>query len=267
MPPEPPPPPRRVKRTNAFGVFFFRLFISPHVIIGIGLLFAMAGIVIWQLAGKETEVTAIRIWEGQTQKGGTTRHVEYGNPVSGKLEQASINKTEYARLATIMPQGKIIPPKEEKNTHPKVRLKTLVVGKWNYTDVIEQGSSGWKRVGLVWAFGGFWNLIMGFAVLAAFVIPAREKKLHRIGIAVPGKITVKTTGRGSKGRTRYLLAYSYTPVGESARDASTELAGDEQDVTLAEWNAANEGDEIWVLHWPGKVQPSVIYGLGPYIVQ
>jgi hypothetical protein len=146
-------------------------------------------------------------------------------------------------------------------------VKTLRVGRWAYYDVINVGTSRWKRVGAIWAFGAFWNALLSVFVYLAFVRPERQKRLIRDGQATLGRIVSKRVSKGEDS-TRHILTYAFNPSATSmTRRSAGDEANAEQDVDPAEWADALEGDEVWVLHWQGRAKPSALYGYGPFVVE
>jgi hypothetical protein len=265
----PPPAPREVKRRAGaqFGLWAIRLFILPHTLFGIALLGAMLFLPIWQLCGTESMAPATRAWASSTRRS-TNYQVEYVDPVTGKLRQrGGLARVEFDRIAKLLRIQDAARTSVDADTKPSpvpvVRVKTLKIGQWHYSDVIAAGSSGWKAVGGVWAMGLFWNAIIGVFAFMVYVQPWRQWRLRRNGEASPGRIVEKRTMSGSKGRRRYVLKYAFSPGARSGRNRpGGEESIAEQDVTKSAWDAASEGDEVWVLHWPGKAKPSALWEMG-----
>ena len=266
----PPSAPREFKRRPGalIGLWGLRLFILPHTLVGIGLLGAMLFMPLWQMLGTTSMTPATRVWttSSNTKTTKTSYHVEYRDPVSGKLKETGIGRAEFDRLSKLLPVKNAEPVQKSSVVAPAARVtaKSLKVGQWHYTDVIDAGSSGWKTVGFIWLFGLFWNAIVSVFAFMIYVQPWRDKRLRRDGDASPGRIIEKRTAKGNKGRTRYLLKYAFSPRGGMSlrRRPSEEETTAEEDVSKDEWEAAAEGDEVWVLHWPGRAKPSALWGVG-----
>jgi hypothetical protein len=234
---------------------------------------AMVLMPIWVTRGTLSTQTALRVWEEGGDDG--SYHVWYTHPVSGKpTANSSISKEEYRRLQKKVPGG--WPTYAEQQAMlagnfakpaATVTVRTLPVGRWAYFDVINVGTTGWRRVWAVWGAGAFWNVITLPFVYLAYVQPERKKRLFRDGQATLGRIVSKETSKSDDG-TRYSLKYAFDPSSSGSRRASStgNETTAEQDVDLREWEDALEGDEVWVLHWPGRAKPSTLYGYGPYVV-
>jgi len=250
---------------------FFRLFILPFALVGIGALAAMVFMPIWVTRGTLSTQAVVRAWEQRGED--TSYHVRYVHPISGKANaKSSISRAEYRRLATHVPTGRRTPAEEALEVGnvatpaATVTVRTLPVGRWAYYDVINAGTTGWKKVWAVWAFGAFWNAVTSLFVYLAFVKPARTKRLYRDGQATLGRIVSKRISK-SDDTTRHILEYAFDPSSSPSRRAAAGNAlTAEQDVDQREWEDALEADEVWVLHWPGRPKPSTLYGYGPFVV-
>jgi hypothetical protein len=220
--------------------------------------------------GTTSAAPVTRAYTSTSSKNRTTYYVEYVDPSppakTKRTKRDSIGRAEYERLLHALSASNRTEPASRPTTAPAptVNVKTLQVGRWHYTGLIEPGSSGWKTVGLVWLFGLFWNAIVGLFAFGVYVVPWKDKRLRRDGEASPGRIVQKRTAKGSKGTTRYILTYTFTPTtgfGTRPRPGDPQVT-EEQVVARTEWDAASEGDEVWVLHWPGKLKPNVLWGMG-----
>jgi hypothetical protein len=272
-PTSPPPAPRGVRRRAgaAVGVWAIRLFILPHVCVGVFLILAMVFMPVWALAGKESTAAVTRAWTTRS-KNSTTYRIAYVDPTDGRTTRDdSVSRKEFDRLSRLLPTrgtAETQAVEADPNDAPAATttVRSLGVGAYTYRGVVEPGASGWGTVGFVWLFGLFWNGIVSVFFFAVYVGPFRDKRLHRHGESTLGRITGKTTRRGSKGGTRYVLKYAFTPsrrgITERTRDVG-EATG-EYTVERSQWEETAEGDEVWVLHWPGRAKPSALYGYGPY---
>src|SRR5690349_15874354 len=86
----PPPAPRDVPRrtANVVGLWVMRLFILPHVLVGLGLLVAMVFMPLWQSYGTTSAAVVKRVYTSTTtlsarsgSKIRTVYHVEYFDPL------------------------------------------------------------------------------------------------------------------------------------------------------------------------------------------
>jgi hypothetical protein len=271
-PPPPPPAPRSVRRRPgaAVGLWAIRLFILPHTCVGVGLIAAMVFMPFWVLAGTDTTTTVTRVWTTRS-KNTTSYRIEYTDPADGRsTREDTVTGQEYERLSRLLKTPGAVDAVEADPTLPPaaaLKVRSLRIGPYTHRGVIEPGASGWGTVGVVWLIGLFWNGIVSIFFYLIYVAPMREKRLHRNGDATLGRITGKTTRRGQKGGTRYVLKYTFTPPRRGISERSRRDDGEsssEYVVERAQWDAAAEGDEVWVLHWPDRAKPNVLYGYGSY---
>ena len=117
---------------------------------------------------------------------------------------------------------------------------------------------------MVWLFGALWNAVVSVFFYMAYVAPARKLRLQRHGEASLGRIVAKRTEEG-EGSAVYILEYAFVPGRRDARRVVGDETKDKQTVEKREWDDVVEGDEVWVVHWPGRPKPSALYGVGPFV--
>jgi hypothetical protein len=265
-PTRPPPAPREARRRFGanFGIWAIRLFILPHMLAGAFFLFAMLAMPAWVLSGQNTTTPVTRVWS-DVSKGKTYYRLAYIDPATGKPSgQSTIDRAEYERLSKLLATSRPVEADPNAPSPPMVTVHTLGTGTFSHSEVLMPGESGWKTVGLIWLFGLFWNGILSFFVFAVWVGPHQERNLYRDGEATLGRLTAKSTARRSKGGTTYLLTYAFTPSRGGMMPKSSAEASGKQTVEKNEWERASEGEAVWVLHWPGKDKPSLLYGHGSF---
>jgi len=250
--------PRRVRRRhwyNGVGVWFTRLFILPHILVGAGLALAIPGRAIWRVAGTDIDGVATQISIHHSSKGGTSYSMTYNYRWNGIVRSASrsINSTQFSRL-----QGGNRIVKNQADIHVPVRVRTAGIGRFVYAEPILEGDNEAGNFFLMFFMAAFWNGITWIFGYLFWISPWRIHRLYKKGTPALGTITDKTTTRGGKGSTYYNLLYEFeTPATGKAKGKQT--------VSFAQWDQAHIGDEVTVLHWEGKAKPSVIYEYGPYI--
>jgi hypothetical protein len=248
--------PRRLKakRPQAMGcgLWFGRLFILPHMIIGAVMIVCLILSPFWVLLGKDTEAQVVRRWTTRGDNS-TGYHVEYvyrhgGDELRG---ESKVSRGFYDALKRL----------DDKNVEAEgpphtVRVRHLGVGRLRYADALEEGESGWKVVGFLLLITPFWNGITGVFVALFWVVPWRSKRVYRWGKAVRGTITGKHTGSGTP--VRHKLEYEFgLPDGRKVRGRMS--VSDASD-----WNDATVGEPVTVLYLGRNGRRSVVYEYGDF---
>jgi hypothetical protein len=256
LPPELTAHYRRVRRRAGVGgwVFaaFLRIFILPHTLVGIGLLFAMPASILWAVAGHDHVGAVERLWV-TTHKRTQSYHVEYvydlpaDGPLAGprRCSQTTVNRSVYDTLNSL--------PRGQRTVH----VRALGVPPLFYDDVIDGRGGAWRVVGFTWLFGTFWCGIVSLFAYAIYVSPWLTRRLYRSGTAVRGTIASKRMTYG-KTVTRLVTFRFQTPDGRT-HTGEMACAG-----SVAEWDAAGAGDPVTVLYDPRRPKRSIAYEFGPY---
>ena len=249
--------PRRVRRRHwyqAIGIWFLRLFIAPHMIIGTVLLLCVPGRVIWLVAGHDIEGTATQLSRSHSRKNGDSYTLAYTYKLNGttKSSTRSITDAQFAQLL-----GGERPRTDRATVHIPIRVRTAGVGPWVYAEPILDGDEQWRSFALLVVGALFWNAILSIFVWFAWISPWRTRRLYRMGTPVEGKITGKGM-HSTKRTTFYDLGYEFTAADVGHVKAT-------QTVRRWLWTSAERGQEVTVLYWPGKKKPSIIYEYGDYV--
>ena len=102
-----------------------------------------------------------------------------------------------------------------------------------------------------WMAGGialFWNSILSVFFYAVYIVPYRKKRLLMYGIETSGQVTACSSYRGSKGGTRYAVAFSYMVNGVKYENT--------ENVTKEEFENIHEGMSLRIMYDPTKPKRS-----------
>src|SRR5204862_5515975 len=96
----PPRPVRRRGGSLGCGIIFGRLFILPHVVIGLVLLLAVPATIAAVFFGNVHEGRVVRTWTGRGSKGRTNYHLKYAYDAGGKERTAerTISQRQFGKL-------------------------------------------------------------------------------------------------------------------------------------------------------------------------
>ncbi|MFL5341449.1 MAG: DUF3592 domain-containing protein [Gemmataceae bacterium] len=254
MPIDLPPPPRQLRRRSAVGCgvvvgrWFLRLFITPHCIVGIGLIFNVLYIPLVLLFGTDLpgRVTDHKTYQS---KGTTHYQVTYSYPVNeiDYIRVLDVNSEQYASLEVGQPFPVRVLP-----AWPRMHPQPL------------GPDNPWRNMTGMLLLVFFWNGILSIFVWLAWVAPWRLRQLVKYGSAVTGHVFAKETRRG-KGTT-YFVRYNYVVPPEESADPFVKGQSCEgrMDVTIEDFKAAEEGQAVTVLYDPRKPKRSLIYDFAEY---
>jgi hypothetical protein len=244
--PDPPPtlPRPLARRPQAVGAIRWlpRLFILPHVLVGLGLLGAVVIAVANPLFGTDADALITEERVSRT-KGGYSYQVTYvydhgGERITGH-RSFSLGGRSSPSAEEHLPPGKIIP------------VRHIGTGALRHDVLLLPGEDAWKSVPPGLFMAAFWNGIVGIFVYTLWYIPWRTRNLLRWGTAVPGQITRLHTKTGKN--TSYHADYAFTMPGGTAHEATMMVS------TRELWETLAEGQPVTVLRSPGGPKPSVIY--------
>ena len=261
MTPEPPaslpPPPRGLRRRARLGwspvlsLWFLRLFILPHTIVGIGFIGAgLFGFVVWLFG---TDVSG-HITELKTSRGkrGETYYVHYAYAVDGidypgRLE---VSSDIFRGLEVGQPYPvRVVGPVPTWMPQPR-----------------GPGSSAANVLALPF-FALLWNGILSLFLWMAWVAPWRLWSLMRHGLPTTGIIIGAETRRGGKGSVTYVVRYRYEASPEEEGGlilTSPETFERSMTVARADFAQAAVGQLVTVIYHPKKPKRSLIYEFAEY---
>jgi hypothetical protein len=231
-----PPAPRVVRRTRGgCGLTFLRLFILPHVCVGIILLLSVPSHLLVSRFG--TPVTAIvdQKQTTPTRNGGLMYDIYYHYKLDGRRydKRASVGKDAYNQTRV--------------GDRHNGRASEL----WGHSLFV--GQPEWEETGPLGMLGIalFWNGIVSVFVYVLWVVPLRERWIARIGQPAQGIVTGRRERSGRGGKT-YLLTYAFTtPEG-------LEYTG-KCSVTNWVYQTALDGTALIVLYDPRRPRWNLAY--------
>jgi hypothetical protein len=187
--------PREV-RFHAWWLWLIRLFIMPHMLIGIGIIGWFLICVCWLVAGRNVPGTITRAWEEHGKKGTTTYLVEYqyadGNtPQTGRT---SVDAQMYQRVRPLVGPS----AGAERADETRIQVRVISVGNLRHAAVVNSAGSYAAEVLPPLLMGLFWNGVLSAFFYAVWMVPYQHKALAVYGRATLGEVTGITTGKGAK---------------------------------------------------------------------
>jgi hypothetical protein len=239
-----PSPPRAVRRKVGGGcaLGFGRLFILPHMIIGIGSLLTVPTRCYVYNFGTHVQATIHKLERRTSRKGGDYYVVGFDYTLGWRRyaeEYESLSVAEGAhtrvgdkldgRAAALLGHALFL------RTSLDIRSDLLGLGTWSL----------------------LWNGFVWTVMYIIWVVPIRGRLLAKNGPAAPGVITSRKEKRG-RGST-YTLFYTF-------RTAAGHLVRAKSDVRLEGYRAAYEGAPVTVIYDPRKPTRSLPYEFSDFIV-
>jgi hypothetical protein len=244
--------PRRVQRkakSLGCGLVGGRLFIMPHMIVGVVMLFGV-------LPVKLATVTVGEVYQGRItgtstksgSKGRTNYNLQYSYEADGQTHKGerSIKSNEYERLS----RAADAEPAET------LEVRALNIAGYQTEEAFFPNESRAKPVLFVLLFALFWNAILSVFVFILWVAPWMEKRLYKYGKPVVGRV-VKMHTKHAKS-TSYHLDYEFDHPGLGQRIATMIVPYDR-------WQQAREGESVTVLCHPHRKRPTLIYEYGDFV--
>lgn len=239
-------PPRCVyPNASTKSLRFLTVFLLPFLLAGLAVACLTVSEIFLEVFGQQTTGQVIRrvdntdpTSEGKsysvayTFRGGQTDHqVEY-----------EITEAEYQATS----QGQTVP------------VKYLALGPKVYSIALLPGRNPMPNYAFLAVFTLGWNGVVFGILYMAYILPKIRRSLYREGEATVGKITNKRVDEGEG--TLYTLFYEFTldPL------VSSQTIGGRVQVSKAEYEAANIGDELTILYNPHKPRFNVSYRHGGY---
>ncbi len=244
------PPPRSVSRRAGLGcgIIGMRLFILPHTLIGICVLFFLIVEPFLVLGTTAIPATVTKLTSNTSRKGGTTYQAEFqfspteapGAPLTAT---EPIDSSEFNAL----------------HTGSTILVHTSVIGTHRYTNISRSPAAYVRHRYGMWLWALFWNGILSIFLYVAWVVPICNRNLVRNGDAVKGTITSKKIVGGKP--INYQISYDFTPINEyQSRQGKTTTTN------KMLFDQVQESQEITVLYNPNRPKRNVAYEFGDYVV-
>jgi hypothetical protein len=246
-----PPPPRKVHGGFGCGLWFGRLFIMPHMCVGVAMAGRLILTVLAAVYGKNLVAKVTDTHTSRGSKGGTTYHVAYTYSVEGR----EYSDTDTVRAGTY---EALRNPKILEGRAATVRVRYLGSGPLHF-HVLTQDGSAWGAVGFLLFFVLFWNGLLSVFVYVLWVAPIRQRSLIRNGEVTAGTIVSSRVHRG-KGTTYYATFRFRDP------ERGEEITQEMQVPGEAQHSALKPGFEVTVLYDPSKPKRATVYEFCGYKV-
>jgi Protein of unknown function (DUF3592) len=248
------PLPRRVRARERYaygcGLWFLRLFLLPHTLVGLWLIFKAASWILLSvcvlLAGQDVDGRIVRKVVTQGKKG-PYYSADYVYPVD-QIEyegKVSLEANEYAAM------------REGQPITVKVFAPGVECGHWPGV----ASHSPLREVGGI-VFGAvFWNGIMSIFVYMLYVRPWRQRWMVRRGLPTAGLVR-QVQQWSNKGTKMVRIRYDYAvPAGGHTRGG---VFSGKMTASGSQVNAVAIGEIVTVLYNPGRPHRSLVYALADY---
>jgi hypothetical protein len=246
-----PEPPRQVRGGVGGAIWFIRLFILPHMAVGICIAGAFVLTVLVAVFGTDSTGSVLELSKSRGRKGGTVYNVRYRYGIGWRCytNSASVGWPLFSGLSrpNIL-EGQQVP----------VKVRHIQFGPLHY-HVFTEAHSAWAEAGPMLLFALFWNGIMSIFVYALWIAPLRLRGLVRHGQAVAGQVVTTRVRRGKS--TAYYATFRFTDP-ENGQEIEREmiLPGS------AQYDQTRAGMPVTVLYDPRKPKRAVAYELCGYRV-
>ena len=245
------PSPRRIKRRSdapaGCVMVFGRLFILPHMIVGVGMLFMVPLTILKVYFGERHEGRIVKKWTTSGEDG-TIYHIGYEYDADGmhRTGDRTCSRSQYNALNDPAPN----------QTPQGIEVRSFHLLGRHWHEALLPGESGLKRIGFYAFFALFWNGVVSVFVYLFWIGPWRQRQLYRWGTPVPGRIASKRTESGEN--TTYYLDYEFI-------QPQLGMQRKKQSVTSDRFSQAGVGQLVTVLCYPNKTAPSEIYEFGDFV--
>lgn len=194
--------PRKVAIRNLSGWFSLwgpRLFILPHMIVGVGFVCVFLIKVALGVFGTRTEGRVDLLDLKSSKKNEVSYKLEYSFFVNEQKHhgESQVEGNSYQAL----------------KVHHKVPVVYLSWLPSLASDAIERDRPFPHHTWLIGGFSVLWNGIVGVFFYVLYIAPLREKRLLKNGSIADGALTELGTSRSVKGRITYYARYAYQVAG------------------------------------------------------
>jgi len=245
-----PPPPRRVHGRLGGGLWFTRLFIMPHMLVGIGAIGYLVFLLLWHVFGTDFPATVIDTKVSHSSKHGDSYILNYRFEAGGetKFDSGTVGWSVYQTYQKKTPG----------QTNPPVTVHYLGLGPLHHA-ALRESSSPWSEMGFVTLWAIFWNGVLSIFVYQIWVKPIRARLLYKNGDSTAGKLLKKRVQTGKS--SAYYVSYRFNePV--SGQQYESEILVWSHD----SWLQAVEGQPVTVLFARNNPKRSTVYEFGGYRV-
>ena len=241
--------PRQIQGGPGGSIWFTRIFILPHTLVGLGAFFVWLFVWLWILFGTDTAGKVTGSKTSYSRKGGTTFSLQYQYDDGQQIRDGSdgVKNEIYQKF-----QG-------QKDTWPAVTVHHFELGPIHQAK-LKESQSLWAVLGFLTLWMGFWNSVVGIFVYQIWVKPLQLRWLCRHGAATTGRVTGKRTRSGKS--TTYYVSYVFTVPGYP-EPIKKEMVVNKAGL----WTSATQDQQITVLYSVNKPKRlNAVYEFSGYTV-
>jgi hypothetical protein len=246
-----PPPPRRVHGRLGGSLWFTRIFIMPHMLVGLGVAGYLVFLLLWRLFGVDYPATVVDAKISHSSKHGDRYILHYRFEAGGetRLGSDTVGWPVYQTYQNTSPG----------QTNPPVMVHYLGLGPLHHAALREAGSP-WAEIGFLSLWAVFWNGVLSIFVYQIWVKPLRVRRLYQCGDFTAGKLLHKRVRTGKS--STYYVSYRFNDP------FSGQVYESEIQVWKADdWQQAVEGQPVTVLFAHNNPQRSTVYEFGGYRIE
>jgi hypothetical protein len=240
-----PPPPRRVRRKSwdsGCTVAFLRLFVLPHMIIGVLLLLSVPQhFYVWHF-GTSVTATVDRLDTRPGKKGGTNYYLYFHYQLDGRRYDESDGTDADIYRSTHV--GEQFPG-----------VATAILGKSLF---LSSAKSIGAETGVVLITALFWNGVVSIFAYLFWFVPLRQRWTVKYGEAAVGQIEGTSTRRARNGLWYYVTHRFTTPDNRTLTGKSR--------VSKDVYTSAVVGTPLIVLYNPRRPKWNLAYEYCDFVV-
>ena len=246
-----PPPPRRVHGRLGGGLWFVRIFLLPHMLVGIGAVGYLVFLLLWLPFGVDYPATVVGSKISHSSKHGDTYTLRYRFEAGGetRFDSVSVGWPVYQACQNQIPG----------QTYPTLTAHYFGLGPLHHSALREVGSL-WSEIGFLTLWAAFWNGVLSIFVYLIWVKPLRARSLYKYGASTSGKLLNKRVRTG-KSATFY-VSYEFNDPASGSRYES-----EIQVWRAGEWQEAVFGQPVTVLFAQNHPKRSTVYEFGGYRIE
>jgi hypothetical protein len=246
-----PPPPRRVQGRLGGSLWFTRLFIMPHMLVGIGAAGYLVFLLLWRLLGADIPATVVDSKVSHSSKHGDSYTLKYRFEAGGEtqFDSDTVGWSVYQTYRNPAPG----------QTNPPVTVHYLGLGPLHHS-ALREGGSLWAQIGFLTLWAGFWNGVLSIFVYQIWVKPIRARRLYKYGASTAGKLLHKRARTGKS--SSYYVSYHFNDPFSGQAYESEILVW-----KLEDWQQAVEGQPVTVLFAQTNPKRSTVYEFGGYRIE
>lgn len=246
-----PPPPRHVHGRLGGSLWFTRIFLMPHMLIGIGGAGYLVFLLLWRLFGVDLPATVVGSKISHSAKHGDHYTLQYRFEADGETrsDSATVGWSIY----------QIYRDQAAGQSNAPVTVHYFRLGPLHHS-ALREGGSPWAEIGFLTLWAGFWNGILSIFVYQFWVKPIRVRLLYKYGDSTAGKLLHKRVRTGKS--STYYVSYRFNdPRSGQAYDSEIQVW------KVADWLTAVEGQPVTVLFAQNNPKRSTVYEFGGYRVE